>query len=236
MSTYWWLERRSYLAFILRELSSIFVAWFVYSSCCWSTRSGAATRLPRVPGLGREPRLVVLNGITFAFVLFHAITWFNLAPKAMVVHLGGKRVPGALIAGANYAAWVVVTAFVLWLRRGDDGPKPIEPLLWMLFSAGGVVAALFVPALLFLFGVAFPLGWLSSPSHAHLVAVVGHPLARVLLFVLCTLSLFHGAHRFRYTLYDGLQIKHLNELIDLLCYGGAIVGSVAAGVLLWRFG
>ena len=29
MSTYWWLERWSYLAFILRELSSIFVAWFV---------------------------------------------------------------------------------------------------------------------------------------------------------------------------------------------------------------
>ena len=28
-STYWWLERRSYLAFILRELSSVFVAWFV---------------------------------------------------------------------------------------------------------------------------------------------------------------------------------------------------------------
>ena len=29
VSTYWWLQRRSYLAFILRELSSIFVGWFV---------------------------------------------------------------------------------------------------------------------------------------------------------------------------------------------------------------
>ena len=59
---------------------------------------------------------------------------------------------------------------------------------------------------------------------------------RVALFVLCALSLFHAAHRFRYTLYDGLQIKHLNELINLLCYGGAVVGSVAAGYLLWRVG
>ena len=50
-----------------------------------------------------------------AFVLFHAVTWFNLAPQAMVVHLGGKRLPGALIAGANYAAWVVATALVLWI-------------------------------------------------------------------------------------------------------------------------
>ena len=29
ISTYWWLKRRAYFAFILRELSSIFIAWFV---------------------------------------------------------------------------------------------------------------------------------------------------------------------------------------------------------------
>ena len=29
MSTYWWLGRRAYLKFILREISSVFVAWFV---------------------------------------------------------------------------------------------------------------------------------------------------------------------------------------------------------------
>jgi fumarate reductase subunit D len=112
--------------------------------------------------------------------------------------------------------------------------RSIEPLLWMLFSAGGVMAALLMPSLLFLFGLAFPLGWLSPPGHEHLLAVLSHPLTRVVLFFLCMLSLFHWAHRFRYTLYDGLQIKHLNELVNLLCYGGAIVGSVAAGYLLWR--
>jgi hypothetical protein len=46
---------------------------------------------------------------------------------------------------------------------------------------------------------------------------------------------YHAAHRFRYTLYDGLQLQHLQELILLVSYGGAIVGSVAAGVLLWQF-
>jgi fumarate reductase subunit D len=112
--------------------------------------------------------------------------------------------------------------------------RPIEPLLWILFSAGGVVAALLLPILLFLFGVAFPLGWLAPPSHGRLLAVLGHPLARLGLFVLCTLSLFHWAHRFRYTLYDGLQIKHLNEVINLACYGGAILGSIAAAYLVWQ--
>ena len=114
--------------------------------------------------------------------------------------------------------------------------RSIEPLLWLLFSVGGVIAALLTPVLVFLFGVAFPLGWVSPPSHAHLLAVLRHPLARLVLFGFCTLSLFHWAHRFRFTLYDGLQIKHLSELVNLLCYGGAIVGSVVAGYLLWQVG
>ena len=109
----------------------------------------------------------------------------------------------------------------------------LEPLLWLLFSAGGVVAALVIPVLLLLFGLAFPLG-LSPPSHEHMLAVLGHPLSRVTIFVSCTLLLFHSAHRVRFTLYDGLQIKHLNELIVLVCYGGVLVGIVAAGYLVWQ--
>jgi fumarate reductase subunit D len=112
--------------------------------------------------------------------------------------------------------------------------RQLEPLLWLLFSAGGVFAALLMPALLLLFGLAFPLGLVTPPSHAHLLAVIGHPLALIALFLLCTLSLFHWAHRFRYTLYDGLQIKHLNEVITMICYGGAIAGTVAAAYLLAR--
>ncbi|HKB35513.1 MAG TPA: fumarate reductase subunit FrdD [Gemmataceae bacterium] len=114
-------------------------------------------------------------------------------------------------------------------------PKPaLEPLLWLMFSAGGVLAALLIPILLFLFGVAFPLHWLAPPSYEHILAVLGHPLTRLVLFFLFMLALFHWAHRFRYTLYDGLQIKHLNEMINVACYGGAIIGSIAAAYLLWQ--
>lgn len=104
----------------------------------------------------------------------------------------------------------------------------------MLFSAGGVVAAMLIPIHLFLFGLAFPLGWLPGPSYESLLALASHPLTRLYLLVLCTLPLFHWAHRFRYTLYDGLQIKHINEVINTFCYGGAIVGSILAAYLLWR--
>jgi fumarate reductase subunit D len=111
-----------------------------------------------------------------------------------------------------------------------------EPLLWLLFSAGGVVAALLMPMILVLFGLAFPLGWIAPPAHPRLSLLLANPLTRLALFVACALSLVHAAHRFRYTLYDGLQIKHLNELIALLCYGGAIVGTAAAAYLLLTIG
>ena len=110
-----------------------------------------------------------------------------------------------------------------------------EPVLWALFSAGGVMAAFVIPVHLFLLGLAFPLGWISAPSYEHLLALVRLPITRLYLFVLCFLALFHWAHRFRYTLYDGLQIKHLNELINPFCYGLAIIGTVIAGWLLWTF-
>lgn len=109
-----------------------------------------------------------------------------------------------------------------------------EPFLWALFSAGGVVAAFLMPVLLFLYGLAFPWGWLDPPSYERTLALVGHPLARLIVFILCFLPLFHWAHRFRFTLYDGLQIKHLNELINFFCYGGAIAGTIFAGYLLWK--
>ena len=107
-----------------------------------------------------------------------------------------------------------------------------EPFIWSLFSAGGMVAAMLIPVLLLLFGVAFPLGWLDAPGYQSLLDLFRNPIIRLGLFVICSLPLFHWAHRFRFTLYDGLQIKHLNELIFTFCYGGAIAGTLAAAYLL----
>jgi fumarate reductase subunit D len=111
-----------------------------------------------------------------------------------------------------------------------------EPLLWMLFSAGGVLSGMLMPALLLMLGLAFPLGWVAAPSYEEMSSFLANPLVCLVLFALCTLSLFHWAHRFRHTLYDGLQIKHLNEVIAVLSYGAAVVGSVAAAYLLWQLG
>jgi fumarate reductase subunit C len=119
MSTYWWLARWPYLKFILREASSVFVAWFVVVTLFQiSALSAGPAAYQEFQEWLRRPLLVALNVASLFFVIFHAVTWFNLTPKAMAVRVGGKRVPGILLAGPNYVAWLVVSAVVAWFVLG----------------------------------------------------------------------------------------------------------------------
>jgi fumarate reductase subunit C len=120
MSTYWWLQRRTYLLFILRELSSIFVAWFVVFLLLVARAVGQGEQeYQRFLDWAGNPWVVLLNVVALAFVLLHAVTWLNLTPKAMVVRLGRRRVPGSWIAASAYATWAVVSAVVAWLVIGS---------------------------------------------------------------------------------------------------------------------
>jgi fumarate reductase subunit D len=111
--------------------------------------------------------------------------------------------------------------------------RTAEPILWLLFSAGGVAAALFLPVLMFIFGLAVPLGWL-APGPDHLHAVLANPLTLLVLFGVCVLSLFHWAQRFRFTLFHVLKLKDHQRLINILCYTVAVLGSIAVAVVLWQ--
>jgi fumarate reductase subunit C len=116
VSTYWWLKRWAYLKFILREASSVFVAWFVVVTLLQvrAIASGPAEYAASQEWL-RSPFILALNLVSFLFVMFHAITWFNLAPKAMAVRVGGKRLPDLAISGPQYIAWIVISAGVAWV-------------------------------------------------------------------------------------------------------------------------
>jgi fumarate reductase subunit C len=116
MSTLWWLHRRSYLVFALRELSCVFVAWFVIFLLLLVHAVGAGSHdYHHFLNWAANPLVIAVNIIAFLFVALHAITWFNLAPKAIVVRARGSRVPPSFVAGANYLAWAVVSAVVAWL-------------------------------------------------------------------------------------------------------------------------
>jgi fumarate reductase subunit D len=115
----------------------------------------------------------------------------------------------------------------------ERGKRTVEPFVWLMFSGGGVAAALVLPVLVVLFGILIPLGLFSSPDYGHLAAVLRFPLTRLGLLAVFTLALVHGAHRFRYTLQDGLRLRRYDGVIATVCYGGALVGTAAAAYLLF---
>ena len=116
MSTWWWLGRWKFLKFILRELSSLFVAWSVVILLLLirAINQGPEAYAQFQDWL-KNPLVIAVNALSFLFVLFHTITWFNLSPKAMAVRLRGRRIPDLFIAAPNYLVWLAVTVIVAWL-------------------------------------------------------------------------------------------------------------------------
>jgi fumarate reductase subunit C len=116
VSVYWWLGQWRYLKFILRELSSVFVALVVVMTLLQlrALRSGPEA-YARLQAQLKTPAVIAISVISLFFVVFHTITWFNLTPRAMPVRLRGKRVPEWLVAAPNYAVWIVVSVAVSFL-------------------------------------------------------------------------------------------------------------------------
>ena len=114
--TWWWLKKRSYFVFVMRELSSIFVAWWVlYLLVLVTAVSRGPASYETFQDFASHPVVVAVNVVALAFVVLHTITWFSLTPKAMVVRFGGRQVPGWAIIAGQYVGLAVVSAFVLWL-------------------------------------------------------------------------------------------------------------------------
>ena len=110
--------------------------------------------------------------------------------------------------------------------------RPIEPMFWSLFGAGGAISALFLPALLFFTGIALPLGWVES-SPEYLKTLVDPWYSKLLILGIVSLSLFHWAHRFRFTLHEGLQLHPYDRPIAIVCYGSAALLSGFTAFSLW---
>ena len=116
IGVFWWVHKKSYFLFVMRELSSLFVGWFVvYLLLFIAAVGGGAETYERFLDRASGPWMLVVNAVTFCFLVLHTVTWFSLTPKAMVLQLGGRRVPGWVIIAAQYAGLAVVSGFIYWL-------------------------------------------------------------------------------------------------------------------------
>lgn len=107
-------------------------------------------------------------------------------------------------------------------------PKSYQPLLWLLFAAGGLLAALITPALILVTGLLLPLGQ-AQLSYAKLAGFAGNPIGKVLIFGTIALQLWHAAQRMRVTAHD----LGLRSGVNLVCHGaaGLVILSLAVALL-----
>lgn len=115
MSIFWWIRKKPFVHFIVRELTSVFVAVYaVILIIQLRALSLGPEAWDAMLDWLRTPFSIVLHVILLVFVIFHSITWFNLAPTAMVLRIGKRRIPGVAIITVNYVMWIILSGAIAW--------------------------------------------------------------------------------------------------------------------------
>jgi fumarate reductase subunit D len=100
-----------------------------------------------------------------------------------------------------------------------------------------MISALIAPALVFITGIAVPLGIVFAPdlmSYAHMHAFAANWAGKVFAFAVVSLFLWHAVHRIYHGLHD-LGI-HTGLVAKLACYGLASLCTVGAAWALLQIG
>ena len=116
----WWLKRRTYFLFMLRELTALFVggyAAFLLALLLLDQATFASVL--------KSPVSLVLHLIALPMVIYHSVTWINLTPKVLVIWRGEEQVSPTLILLVHYAAWGVISLAILGLAIWLCGGKTI---------------------------------------------------------------------------------------------------------------
>lgn len=111
------------------------------------------------------------------------------------------------------------------------------PIFWLLFGAGGMLAALLGTVVVWLSGFDGPFALTATQdffSYRNMLAVAQHPIGKAFLFAITVLFGWHAAHRMFHSLHDlgidgGLAAK-------LLCYGTALVITLICAYSLIAIG
>ena len=112
----WWTRKWVYSKFILREFTSVFVAFYAIMLLIQiSAISRGSDSYDAFLEWLRSPGSLILHFIAFLFLLFHSFTWFHLARKAMVLRLGNYSIPGEAITASHYVGWIIISAIIAFI-------------------------------------------------------------------------------------------------------------------------
>lgn len=112
----WWLEKPLYIAYMLRELTSFFVATYAATLIIglWRLSMGPEAWTGFVSVL-TSPVMVAYQVIALAFAVYHTVTWFSLTPRTTPLMIGDDFVPPAFVVIGQYVAWAGASVFIIAL-------------------------------------------------------------------------------------------------------------------------
>lgn len=116
MGAVWWLSRRAYVLFIVRELTSVFIAAFLVELMVQLHRLGEgmdsyAEFMARLA----QPGWLVFHAVVLFFAVWHSLTWFYTTSIVIPVKIGGKEAPRAAFTAFNVVSWLAASAVIVIL-------------------------------------------------------------------------------------------------------------------------
>src|SRR5439155_22573825 len=94
MSPTWWLRNRAYFLFMLRELTSVFIAGYaiLLLILLYQLNAGRDAYQSYLRFLA-APGIVAFHVIVLVAALFHTVIWFNLHHNVLCVRSHVRHVP-----------------------------------------------------------------------------------------------------------------------------------------------
>jgi len=116
-TTTWYMRNGRYKVYVLRELTSFLVMFYSFLTLYGlAALTGSAARWDAFLASQQSTAMVVFHAVALLyFLFFQTFPWFKLAPKAMPVQIGEKKLPDSYIIIGHYVAWLGVSVFILWL-------------------------------------------------------------------------------------------------------------------------
>ena len=116
--TTWYMRQGRYKVYMLREVTCLLVGFYSFLMIFGlaALAKGSETSWQHFLSSQQSPVMITFHAFALIyFLIYQTFAWFELAPKAMPLHLGEKKLPDSIIVMAHYVAWALLSALIFWL-------------------------------------------------------------------------------------------------------------------------
>ena len=115
--TTWYMRNGRYKVYMLREMTCLLVGFYTFLTIfALAALAAGPNQWNDFLASQQNAAMIAFHAIALLyFLVYQTFAWFELAPKAMPIQLGEKKLPGSIVVFGHYVAWAVLSAFIFWL-------------------------------------------------------------------------------------------------------------------------